>query len=85
MSCPVYKQLRNVFLSNIDIENTTTDSFYSLVDGSEQEVVRLAKYIYNAFIIRGKIGSKKFLELLHDTYLFTKKLSCRVISVYIFW
>ena len=52
MSCPVYKQLRNVFLLNIDIENTTTDSFYSLVDGSEQEVVRLAKYIYNAFIIR---------------------------------
>ena len=52
MSCPVYQQLRNVFLPNIDIESTTINSFYSLFNSSEQEVLRLAKYIYNAFIIR---------------------------------
>ena len=52
MFCSVYQQLRNVFLPNTDIESTTTDSFYSLFNGSEQEVLKLAKYIYNAFIIR---------------------------------
>ena len=40
MSCPVYQQLRNVFLPNIDIESTTTDSFYSLFNVSEQEVLK---------------------------------------------
>ena len=83
MSCPVYQQLRNVCLPNIHIENTTTDLFYSLFNGSEQDVLRLAKYIYYAFIIREN-RLKKFLELLHDTYLCTEKLSCRVISLYIF-
>ena len=52
MSCPVYKQLRNVFLPSTDIENITTDSFYSLFNGSEQKVLRLAKNIYNVFIIK---------------------------------
>ena len=52
MSCPVYQQLRNVFLPNTVIESTTINSLYSLFNSSEQEVLRLAKYIYNAFIIR---------------------------------
>ena len=52
LSCPVYQQLRYVFLPYTDIESTTTDSYYSLFNGSEQEVLKLAKYIYNAFITR---------------------------------
>ena len=44
--------VRNLFLPIIDIESTTTDSFYSLFNSSEQELLRLAKYIYNAVVIR---------------------------------
>ena len=41
-----------MFLSNVDMEVDSIDTFYNLFNRSEQEVLRLAKYIYNAFIIR---------------------------------
>ena len=52
MSCPVYNQIRSVFLPNIDTENATVGTFHNLYNGSEQQVLSLARYIYNAFIIR---------------------------------
>ena len=52
MSCPVYNQIRSVFLLNVDTENAAVDTFHNLFNGSEQQVLSLARYIYNAFIIR---------------------------------
>ena len=34
------------------MEVASIDAFYNLFNRSEEEVLRLAKYIYNAFIIR---------------------------------
>ena len=52
MSCPLYNQIRRVFLPNVDMEGASIDTFYNIFNSSEQEVLSLAKYIYNAFIIR---------------------------------
>ena len=41
-----------MFLSNVDMEVASIDTFYNLFNRSEQEVLHLAKYIYIAFIIR---------------------------------
>ena len=56
LSCQLYYQIRSVYLPNIDMEFASIDTFYNLFIRSEQEVIRLAKYIDNAFIIREKIG-----------------------------
>ena len=52
MSCPLYCQIRRVFLPNVDMEDASIDTFYNLFNSSEQEVLSLAKYISNVFIIR---------------------------------
>ena len=41
-----------MFLSNVDMEVASIDSFYNLFNSPEQEVLRLAKYIYNAITVR---------------------------------
>ena len=52
MKCPVYDQIRRDWLPNIDFDIATADTFYSLFNSSEQQVLSLAKYVYNAFIMR---------------------------------
>ena len=52
LSCSLYNQMQHVFLPNVDMEVASIDTFYNLFNRSAQEVLRLAKYIYNAFIIR---------------------------------
>ena len=52
LSCSLYNQRQRVFLPNVDMEVDSIDTFYNLFNRSAQEVLRLAKYIYNAFIIR---------------------------------
>ena len=51
LSCPLYNQIQRVFLPNIDMEVASIYTFYNLFNRSEQEVLRLAKYFYNVFII----------------------------------
>ena len=53
--CPVYDQIRRDCLPNIDFDIATADTFYSLFNSSEQQVLSLAKYVYNAFIMRENI------------------------------
>ena len=55
MKCPVYDQIRRDCLPNIDFDIATADTFYSLFNSSEQQVLSLAKYVYNAFIMRENI------------------------------
>ena len=55
MKCPVYDQIRRDWLPNIDFDIATADTFYSLFNSSEQQVLSLAKYVYNAFIMRENI------------------------------
>ena len=55
MKCPVYDQIRRDWLPNIDFDIATADTFYSLFNISEQQVLSLAKYVYNAFIMRENI------------------------------
>ena len=49
-------------LPNVDMEVASIHTFNNLFNRSEQEVLRLAKYIYNAFIIR-----ENMLKSIPDT------------------
>ena len=41
--CPVYKNLRDVYLPAVDSDRSTVHSFYSLFKGNRDEVLNLAK------------------------------------------
>ena len=57
MRCPVYDQIRRDF-PNIDFGIATANTFYYLFNSSEHQVLSLAKYVYNAFIMRENILKK---------------------------
>ena len=44
LCCPLYNQMRRVFLPNVDMKTAFIDTFYNLFNHSEQEILRLAKY-----------------------------------------
>ena len=56
LSCPLYNQIRSEFLSNIDTEIATIDTFYNLFNRPEHEVLLLAKYIYIMPLLLEKLG-----------------------------
>ena len=52
--CPIYKNLRDIYLPSVDSDRSTEQLFYSLFNGNREQVLNLARFIYNAFKARGE-------------------------------
>ena len=50
--CPINKNIRDIYLPSVDSDRSTELLFYSLFNGNREQVLNLARFIYNAFKVR---------------------------------
>lgn len=55
MICPVYEHLRIIYLPILENRDRNLDNFYALFNGSYQDILNLAKFIFYAFNNRTNI------------------------------